>query len=864
MALPPIHRMPFIGCSALYKIATLDPEAGDSFGMSKKGRDIIYPLDFLPLDDAFAEVSPQEAMFVCYRRRDGGPLPRLTKACEGRIDLVCDYAAFDVDLNAQFGEKGKLSWMKLGPERTEDMSERIDDLINRLHDVDAEPVCYYRSKNGLRFVHLLSTAVSVAGLEALYKRLADHYAEADIVVDGACFDWTRCFKVPRCFLEDGTQTDIQDWFRIEWFPEAVTIVTPEEVQAVGEMGHAGEISTEARLEVSHARELIRLDGKLTPDGLLASHCLRQDPELFAICLGDALFSPPEGTRHTELTRLVGRLTKLCVGHKWADEPFLYALLCEKVAMMGGDEEWLDKLWGMVCDYIAQDRAELAAKNTTVQEKVEAKAAPPPPTELDIFCDGVRKWLPAAVGLDNQSVVQLVKDEHMALASGQYSADTYLLLPNGFYSEHPVAPDKISLLLREKKMEWLCPTSFTQTDKKTGESREVTRSWQSFLSQDIRTYSSTKMMCVHRGNYLTRDKHGNTKLIISPFWLEGHEPRFDPRVEEWLQLAAKDGEAIELTTSLAYLLAFPWGPTAAVALIGPRSVGKKLIATGLAECINTGQCCPGRALVSRFNGGLTNSPLVWIDEGLPKGKDGIDFADTFRNLVTGGKLTIERKGKEAFEVAGVHRVLITANNYDDVAALGEQKARTQDDLDAISERLVVFELQQRAADFLGKTDTRGWIEGDNGAPSKFVIARHLLWHLYNTVEWEDGAPKKCGRRLLYEGTTDGMVQQQIDAADEHMTEIALVINDTIRAGKCHFRDAGVYVNPDPLRHKCVSLGKIKPSEYNRTIKALAWDSHNTSIDGTAARWLVIGYQRLADLISRVTMLAPPLAEKLKEL
>lgn len=272
--LPPIHVMPFIGCQALYKIASLDPVSGDPFGTSKKGRDVHHPLAFGPLDEVFADVAPAEAMFTCYRRRDSGQLPRLTKACQGKIDLVADYCAFDVDLNKQFDEKGKLSWAKLGEERTAIMEARIADVLAILAANDAAPVCWYRSKNGLRFVHLFHDAVTVAGLELALARIAKLYLEGGIEVDSSCFDWTRCFKVPRCILEDGTQTDTQPWFRIEWMKDNVTLATQEELTAVASTGHAGEVSTEARLEVSHAREAVYRDGKLTPEGLAASHQLR--------------------------------------------------------------------------------------------------------------------------------------------------------------------------------------------------------------------------------------------------------------------------------------------------------------------------------------------------------------------------------------------------------------------------------------------------------------------------------------------------------------------------------------------------------------------------------------------------------------
>ena len=299
------------------------------------------------------------------------------------------------------------------------------------------------------------------------------------------------------------------------------------------------------------------------------------------------------------------------------------------------------------------------------------------------------------------------------------------------------------------------------------------------------------------------------------------------------------------------IAFKFGPTAAVALIGPRSVGKKLIATGLAECINTQQLCPGIVLVSRFNGGLTKSPIVWIDEGIPKGGDGIDFADTFRNLVTGGKLPIEEKGKERTDVAGVHRVVITANNYKTIAQLGEDQVRDGDDLDAIGERLVVFRLQQRAADYLASIDTTGWIAGDNGAPSQFVIARHLLWHLYNTVEWIDGKPRRLGRRLLYEGRRD-VVRAVLDTNSAKDAVCAAVLNAITRGHETvRFFQGRLWIEPVAFMSALGGARQLAFAERERleqAMRALApkidksREFRGTSKDGQAfplkcARWFL---------------------------
>lgn len=401
MTLPPIHVLPFIGAQALYRIASLDPVAGQPFGSSKKGKDVYHAMLFGPIDEVFADVAPQEAMFVCYRRRDNGPLPRLTKACEGRIDLVCDYAAFDIDLNAQFGEKGKLPWTKLGEERAAEIERRLERLWLILAEKDAAPLCWYRSKNGLRVLHQLHEPVTPAGLEMVCRRLATYYAEAGIEVDSSCFDWTRCFKTPRCILEDGTQTDQQPWFEIEWFEGAVTIATPEEIVAEARLGHPGDVSLEARREASHARELVELDGKLTENGRAASARIASDPQLHSICFGSTPIVGPEENWHDQLTRILGRLTKRCVGEPWATEQFLYGLVAQKIAELGESErhDWLAEGWEMLCAYLASDRAAIEQRNEEVKAIECAAPAEAPvirlaPETRDTLADLVDKMVAA--------------------------------------------------------------------------------------------------------------------------------------------------------------------------------------------------------------------------------------------------------------------------------------------------------------------------------------------------------------------------------------------------------------------------------------------------------------------------------------
>ncbi|KKL28067.1 hypothetical protein LCGC14_2378850, partial [marine sediment metagenome] len=303
----------------------------------------------------------------------------------------------------------------------------------------------------------------------------------------------------------------------------------------------------------------------------------------------------------------------------------------------------------------------------------------------------------------------------------------------------------------------------------------------------RTFVQSATDILQDGSYVTVDDDGRGTFHEVPFSLRYDiEPEFHEQVYEWLVLLVPDQEFDEFVQAIGCFLAIDEGPTAALSIAGPARTGKTLLGAGLGECFTSRSHVAGDVLVSRFNADLLTSPIIWVDEGIRRGE--FDFADQFRKVVSGGALSIEKKGLERIPMDNVHRIILTANNILLLTkAIGED-ARTDMDMGAISERVTHFDVRQLAADFLdsigGRNGTRGWIKGDE--PSQFIVAKHFMWIHENLERDKLGRIKRPqGQRLLCQGKNNPRVMQTAQATAGYTPEVVGFLNRHINSKKNTF-------------------------------------------------------------------------------
>jgi hypothetical protein len=335
------------------------------------------------------------------------------------------------------------------------------------------------------------------------------------------------------------------------------------------------------------------------------------------------------------------------------------------------------------------------------------------------------------------------------------------------------------VIEQRGMQWLVPTEFSKDDGK-GNMTIAPLPAHAIVQRSVRVYSTEEIRLDRRGSYTKRDFEGRDVFVHVPFYLRDDiEPVFTQAIyDSWLAAAGGDEAlCVEMLDAIARLLLFQYGPTAAVLLWGHGNAGKSLTALGLAECISTRRLGDGAALTDNFNDSLRHSPIIHVDEALDRGNKGIDGSASLRRIITSTQTAIEQKGKDKVWMQGVHRVLMTANSTDILLALVGDRARTDNDWQAIGERVVCFRLDDAAHEWFKKHND-GWCEtskwiGTHGRTG--LYPKFWMWVLKNIVKWRDGRPIMRGKRLLYEGNAHQTILAQLQAEAGRVPEVAMAIN-----------------------------------------------------------------------------------------
>lgn len=218
-----------------------------------------------------------------------------------------------------------------------------------------------------------------------------------------------------------------------------------------------------------------------------------------------------------------------------------------------------------------------------------------------------------------------------------------------------------------------------------------------------------------------------------------EPEKNEEIAEWLKHFA--GDYHEKLLDWIATVAILNHPTCALYIQGPPSTGKGLFASGMASLWGSGATSYADA-TGKFNGALTRSPIVLVDEMFQTFDGGDGFSANFRTLIGESTRQLRRKNIPSATLRGCPRLVILANNAD---ALKLTENLGRDDLLAIAERILHIKHDTTPRDYIqfmgGRDFTAGWVLDEYGRPG--AIARHAKY-LANTRQ------VKTGGRFLVEG------------------------------------------------------------------------------------------------------------------
>lgn len=748
------------------------------------------------LAHAMREEWAQDAHFFCYapvgpKGDDAAALtskskwPRINKPCLPHIrkkggDVKLNAIVFDYDINLNVdeqtlydhgwdGNRRKLPKIKWTPTLLESWVEKMEHNKQVFLDKRIAWANYvYTTKHGARYIHVLDDGMPVDEAEAYIRGLSEQYRAAGVIMDPACDDWTRLFRLPKV-MRDGDPTWTSPFFHlISQFEELLVLdgIDPVSKRTASEyaeikeldiplpnpdeaMGYIETINDKNKVVATQAY-------KLAKKILSGQDCF---PVLFeSQPLGET------GLRDDTLMKLVGQACAYLYAYNLRESKHtfkpqhVYALFLPAVQELepdSGTPSWEYSAWSKILRCWAREEAK-----AKVEIKKREEAADEVEHKVESMLEGAQLWAPSLADQSRSPALAMLS---RILIAGSPSGHFYIMGPDGYYRPQAVRQSHLRAVIREMGLDELI--QFQRFEN----GRVVKLTPEDILLEHGTVVTGVMGRVAVDGAFIEKLGTADAKMIVPLFRRRTDiQAKFDERVDKWLKhLVESPDDYLRLCKWLAYSLDFEGGPICALSISGPPSVGKKLLARGLSETVNTATAASGFDMVQNFNTMLGRTPFLVVDEGLPsRVPGGLDIADKFRQIVSGETIIINEKYQAPVTVNNPMRVLFTANNHAVIQQLTKHRDLSPDDQQAIGIRIMHFDAQHKAAaylacpdsgqpDFGGLAFTRGWIAGDAGQPSDFVVARHLL-HLYEHRA-DYGPPES---RLLVEGNAESDVVQEM--------------------------------------------------------------------------------------------------------
>lgn len=694
-------------------------------------------MTFVSLDEALGTEWPTDAHFVTYRLVDPqgqtGPHPRLNKsllphARERGCEIFATCFALDADT------PGHVPW-------TDQLFRQFLTSLDRVYQRRPEFANYtafYTTFKGARLVYVLDQPIPVDEAESRHRTLVSEFIASGLMVDKLS-DWTRLFRLPKVmravpgggmFATQSASTfllDLKSENRLtgralpmlspvdqttSYVLATVDLNRPTEQEVWSILYEIGENSNYQKSTAFALEAKRRLKGRECYDCLFA-----QKP------LG------PKGQRNQIMHAYVGQAIGLLLPGMDINPKHVYALFYDAASQLEPDAEtadWTAVLWDHVCRLWAKEKGKYEAKVKSVEgDPVQRSKL------LTTLSTGMRSWCnDERLFSTNDGEVACFIQRYFIATSGRYN---FVLDRNGRYGQLALGDSQLVPFLRTSKLDEAIPTRKLASNGATLDVQvtDIKNNYSYPVAPQVELEPEID------GGYV-RDfpddkRPGITPTLVLPCyrrnpWLE---PQFDPDVDEWLRVFLGDQYDAGCRW-LAWAPAFDLRETCAISLVGPPGAGKKLFVQGLAEILETPRLASAEDLVGTYQYGLKVSPFVVVNEGWPQSRNRHP-SDAFRSIVSGDDQVINEKYLPPMLLKSFPRVIFTANNFELISKLAEGKQLTNEDRDALSQRLLHVDLGRQAGAWLKRkggysfTGSKGrrWIAG-KGGKSDYVLARHYLW------------------------------------------------------------------------------------------------------------------------------------------
>lgn len=443
------------------------------------------------------------------------------------------------------------------------------------------------------------------------------------------------------------------------------------------------------------------------------------------CLFESELIAPPGKRDMTLTRYVGQAVSLLLPIPDTTPEKIYALFLPAVDELIPDPStpnWKKTLWEKIIRFMEQEQSR---EEVSKSEKLSV---------FETIVEKMREWCDDPV-LKKGSLAEVATfiQKHLIVATSKDSF--YVMKPEGVYSTLAVPPPLLIPHIKQLGMR-----DFISIERVTRGGEVVYRSSQDILNDYgvvVKRMEGVVGKSPDSTAWISDLGKDTSTFHVPMFYLRTDlEPTYDIEVDEWLAAMEADSPFPSIRHWLSHAPDLS-RPIAALSLRGCPGVGKKLLAYGIAECFSNQTVCDSREF-GRFADGLLRTPIVLINEGLRKSSEGMNAADIFRMLVTGDLGPVEFKYKGTQVIKCPYRVIITSNNLHLLEILAGKEEFSLDDRNAIGERVLHVEVSDMAAEHLKdkggyaftSAKNRKWIAGDDGSPSDYRVAKHIMWLYQN--------------------------------------------------------------------------------------------------------------------------------------
>lgn len=703
-------------------------------------------LEFVPLDEALERRDVgSDSCLVSYYVPGEERAPRLNKGAETFIrnkggDVLTGCLVMDYDLPKD-SDGQKQEWT---PSLFNEFLSRLAVAAVAVPELD-RPHATFRTRHGYRAIWVYAEPVPVEQGEAFAKDFHRRCLIAGLEFDESALDWTRLSRLP--YAPKGTDGNFA--------PALLTDLSAPRLrpQAVAD---ASGLPREARV----------LEHRLRPSDADVANVigsewwLKAKATLEGTKYHDPLYTADHGPlvepggRDDAFTKFVGAVLHYTKDLPGTTPTHVYAVMhaAAEAAYTGcpEGEDWREIVWDKVERLCAEDAVSYAAA------KAKADRAA---TKGERVLQGVREWCKdssLAAQLAGPEAMDVLRYYMAVVVTG--SNEVYVMTQEGHYDHIGVKTHaRVLQRVRELGMTDLIEIRVPKQDGGTRFINEV-----EFATSYCTTVENVEARAGIPGPFVERLGTKNATLVLRTYELRKDlEPRFDAEVDDWLKHFF--GEHYD--TGIRWIAhSLDLGdPIAALSIKGPPGCGKKLLAQGLAECIDSERYLDS-GVFGQWNRQMQESPFVVVNEGLPASKPGEKpFADRVKDYIGGDRIMVSTKYRSDRVLLAVPRILFTANDHEILHSLAKGKDMTPEARRSLAQRIIHFDLPADAGSWLaGKGGTawtgkpgRRWIRGDIGQRSDYVVAKHFLYLHQHRDRW----PADTGR-LLVEGDPEAPWTHQV--------------------------------------------------------------------------------------------------------